>query len=140
VISGFDTAYTAYNQFQASIERYWTLRHLQQQGLAELDAAVMKDGFVRAESLPLVLRAPGSEGMPRGARVRVRLSGIDLLTLDVHAAFAGRLDDASTRADSAPPPDEPEDEAEETAAPLALAIEVDDGDNPAEPAAPAAAG
>ena len=142
VISGFEAAYTAYNQFQASIERYWTLRHLQQQGLAELDAAVMKDGFVRAESLPLVLRAPGSESLPRGARVRVRLSGIDLLTLDVHAAFAGRLDDPSTTADGAPPPDEPEDgeEAVETAAPLALAIEVDDGDNPAEPAAPAAAG
>jgi len=142
VISGFEAAYTAYNQFQASIERYWTLRYLQQQGLAELDAAVMKDGFVRAESLPLVLRAPGSEGLPRGARVRVRLSGIDLLTLDVHAAFAGRLDDASTTADDAAPPDEPEDgeEAVETAAPLALAIDVDDGDNPAEPAAPAAAG
>lgn len=143
VISGFESAYTAYNQFQGAIERYWTLRYLQQQGQDALDAAVMKEGLVRAETLPLVLRAPGSEHLPRGARVRVRLSGIDLLTLDVHASLATRLDDPSTRADDAPPPDEPEDgeePAEAAAAPLALAIDVEDGDNPAEPAAPAAAG
>jgi exoribonuclease-2 len=53
VIGAFDAAYSAYNGFQQQIERYWTLRHLQQAGVAELDAAVMKEGLVRAETLPL---------------------------------------------------------------------------------------
>ena len=53
IISGFDAAYTAYNGFQQGIERFWTLRWLEQNGVTELDAAVMKDGLVRAETLPL---------------------------------------------------------------------------------------
>jgi exoribonuclease-2 len=32
IISGFDAAYAAYNDFQHGIERYWTLRWLQQNG------------------------------------------------------------------------------------------------------------
>ena len=93
VISGFDAAYSAYNAFQQGIERYWTLRHVEQAGLAELDAAVMKDGMVRAEALPLIFRVPGTETLPRGSRVRARITGIDLLTLDLHASLGTRLDE-----------------------------------------------
>jgi exoribonuclease-2 len=126
IVCGFDVAYTAYAQFQTAIERFWTLRWLQQQGVAELDAAVLKDGLVRADTLPLVFRAMGCERLPRAARVRVRVSGIDLLTLDVHASLVARLDDASTTADDALVDDSDEAEAEQAAAPLALAIDVQD--------------
>jgi exoribonuclease-2 len=84
---------------------------------------VLKEGLVRADDLPLVFRALGADGMPRGARVRVRITGTDLLTLDVHASVLTRLDDAGTTADDASV--EP-DEGEDTAGPLALAIDVDD--------------
>ena len=93
VISGFEAAYSAYNGFQQGIERYWTLRHVEQNALAELDAAVMKDGLVRADTLPLVFRVPGTENLPRGSRVRVRVTAVDLLTLDLHASLAARLDE-----------------------------------------------
>ena len=139
VISGFDAAYTAYNGFQQQIERYWTLRWLQQNAVAELDAAVMKDGLVRAETLPLVFRVPGTEGLPRGARVRARVAGVDLLTLDLHAALAARLDVAPA-ADAAPEGDDAEDEGEAPAT-LQIAISLDDAAEPAaapEPAADAA--
>ncbi|MEO5733708.1 MAG: RNB domain-containing ribonuclease, partial [Rubrivivax sp.] len=96
IISAFDTAHAAYNGFQQAIERYWTLRHLQQNGSAEIDAAVMKEGLVRAETLPLVFRVPGTESLLRGSRVRVRVMGIDLLTLDLHATLLARLDESST--------------------------------------------
>ncbi|KQW69644.1 ribonuclease catalytic domain-containing protein [Methylibium sp. Root1272] len=139
VISGFDAAYTAYNQFQNGLERYWTMRHLEQAGLTELDAAVMKDGLVRADTLPLVFRALGCESLPRGARVRVRITGADLLTLDLHASLVARLDDPATPADDAPVDAEEADEAAEAAAPLALAIDLQDGDNAAEPAPSGAA-
>jgi exoribonuclease-2 len=92
VISGFDAAYTAYNGFQQAIERFWTLRWLEQNTVAELDASVMKDGLVRAETLPLVFRLPGTESLPRGSRVRARVTGVNLLTLELFAALAARLD------------------------------------------------
>jgi exoribonuclease-2 len=30
----------------------------------------MKDGLVRADTLPLVFRVPGTESLPRGTRMR----------------------------------------------------------------------
>ena len=134
VISAFDAAYTAYNGFQQGIERYWTLQYVQQQGLAELDVAVMKDGLVRAETLPLVFRLPGTESLPRGSRVRARVAGIDLLTLELHATLAARLDvePATAAADD----EAAEDEAEAVGG-LQLAIAVDEGEPaPATAAAP----
>jgi exoribonuclease-2 len=92
VISAFDAAYSAYNGFQQGIERFWTLRWLAQNAVAELDAAVMKDGLVRADTLPLVFRVAGTDNLPRGSRVRARITGMDLLTLELHATLAARLD------------------------------------------------
>jgi exoribonuclease II len=123
IISSFDAAYGAYNDFQHAIERYWTIQHLRQQGIAELDATVMKDGLVRADALPLVLRALGCEGLARGARVRVRITGVDALTLEAHANLLARLDDNAAAGADNEADDSAEDLAE--AAPLALAIEVD---------------
>jgi exoribonuclease-2 len=130
VISSFDAAYTAYNGFQRDIERFWTLRWLQQQGVGELDAAVLKDGLVRADTLPLVFKALGCEALPRGSHVRVRITGMDLLTLDLHASLATRLDDSAA---AAPADDSGDDDEVAGAAPLALAIDL------GEPAAEAAA-
>lgn len=136
IISSFDEAYSAYNGFQSGIERYWTLKYLAQNDLHELDAAVMKDGLVRADTLPLVFKAIGAERLPRGARVRVRITGTDLLTLDVQASVTARLDDPSTEADDAPVDDTEIEEA--TAGPLTLAIDVQ-GDGSADETAAAAA-
>ncbi|TAL26760.1 MAG: RNB domain-containing ribonuclease, partial [Aquabacterium sp.] len=136
VISGFDAAYTAYNSFQNGLERWWTLRWLAQEGVSELDCAVMKEGLVRADTLPLVFRAVGADKLPRGARVRVRVTGVDELTLDVHASVVARIDDPATTADDAPVDESEDADAAEAAAPLALAIDLSDAD--AEPAAGAA--
>ena len=127
IISGFDAAYTAYNGFQSGIERYWTLKFLEQNKITELDASVMKDGLVRADDWPLVFRALGADGMPRGAHVRVRITGTDLLTLDVHANVVSRIDDAAEA--EAPVDDADAEEAADSAGPLTLAIDVKDGDD-----------
>jgi len=139
ILSGFDAAYSAYNAYQNGIERYWTLRWLEQNGITELDAAVLKDGLVRADTLPLVLRAVGAENLPRGARVRVRLGRADLLMLEVSGSVTARLDDPTRSDDDAVLGDEGED-AEESAAPLALAIDVSDADAEVTPTPSAAAG
>lgn len=137
IISGFDAAYSAYNGFQSGIERYWTLRYLKQQGITELTATVMKEGLVRADDLPLVFRALGCEALPRHAHVKVRITGLDELTLDVHASLVERLDtnDAAQDAGDA-------EEDEEPSGVLTLAIDVNAEDAagaPSEPAPPGAA-
>ncbi len=130
IISAFDAAYSGYNAVQSGMERFWTLRHLQQQGITELDAALVKEAaggawLVRAETLPLVLNVMGAQGLPRGARVRVRLGHIDLMALDVGGTVSARLDT------QAPAPEDLEDDDTESAGPLQIAVDVNE--TPAEP-------
>ena len=128
IISGFDAAYGAYNGYQATIERYWTLKHIEQQGITELDATVFKDNLARADTLPLVLPVLGAQGLPRGARVRVKLGAIDEVALDVAGTVIERLDAEAT------PMDDEEaggDESEHLAAgPIAIAVDVNESEAP----------
>ena len=110
IIADFDAAYGEYNGFQSAIERYWSLQFLLQNGIGELDAAVMKDGLVRADRLPLVFRAVGAESLPRGARIRVRVGAIDLLTLDLAASVLARLDEGAAASAAPETLDNSEDE------------------------------
>ena len=131
VISGFDGAYSTYNGFQSSMERYWTLRYLAQNQITELDCAVMINGLVRADTLPLVFKAIGADSLPRHSRVRVRVTGVDELTLDVHASVTARLDEAPV--DEGDAESDEADEVLDNAGPLTLAIDVTDAEAPATP-------
>lgn len=122
VISAFDSAYTAYNGHQAAMERFWTLRYLQQQGITELVATAFKPGLVRADELPLVLPVMGGNDLPRGAKVRVRLGAVDLITLDVGGSVLQRLD--VEPGPLASEEDDSEDAAE--AGPIAIAVDVNE--------------
>ena len=147
IISAFDAAHAAYNAFQSAIERYWTLQYLAQHRIEEFEATVMKEGLVRAETLPLVFRALGAESLPRGALVRVRVASQDLLTLDLQARVQSRLDDALVLPATAAAVDDEIDGGDDEAAgdgdaasgPLTIAIDLPDGDEAsagAEQAAP----
>ena len=124
-IADFDASYAAYNAFQGSIERYWSLQYLAQHGVHELDATVMKDGLVRADTLPLVFRAVGAEQLARGSGVRVKLGDVDLLTLDVAASVLARLaaETSSAGAGAAVAASE-DDDADAAAGPIAIAVDV----------------
>jgi exoribonuclease II len=122
VISSFDAAYSAYNGFQSGIERYWTLKYLQQNGITELTASAFKDNLVRADELPLVLPAMGAQGLPRGARVRVKLGEIDEITLDISGTVIERLDMAPGEADAAA--EEDDGELEAPAGPISIAVDM----------------
>jgi exoribonuclease-2 len=135
IISAFDGAYSAYNGHQAGMERYWTLRYLQQQGIGELEATVFKEGLARADTLPLVLPVLGAADLPRGARVRVRLGAIDLITLDITGTVIERLDTAAGPQASA----EDDSEEETVAGPIAIAVDVTDTGAEEAGTAPAAA-
>ena len=137
IISAFDAAYTAYNGYQASIERYWTLRHLQQEGLSELTATVIKDNLVRADDWPLVLPALGAQGLARGAQVRLRLGAIDEISLDVSGTVLECLD-APSDAQAGEEEDLEGGESEMAAGPIAIAVDLHEAEPAADPAAPGA--
>ncbi len=124
IISGFDAAYGAYNSYQSGIERYWTLKYLQQNGITELVATAFKDNLVRADDLPLVLPASGALGLPRGARVRVKLGKIDEITLDITSAVIERLDVVANTPDATADMD---DEEDLSAGPIAIAVDINEG-------------
>jgi exoribonuclease II len=121
IISAFDAAYAAYNGHQAGMERFWTLKYLQQEGISEITGAQFKEGLVRADDLPLVLPVLGGADLPRGARVRVKLGEIDLITLDVKGTILERLDAPAQLPDA-----EEESDDEPVAGPIAIAVDVND--------------
>jgi exoribonuclease-2 len=131
IISGFDATYSAYNGFQAGIERYWTLKYLQQNGITELNATFFKDNLVRADDLPLVLPAAGAQGLPRGARVRVKLGEIDEITLDIQSTVIERLDTEPEDAAAASEEDLDAEESEFAAGPISIAVDLNEADSDA---------
>ena len=74
----FDTAYTAYADFQRQMEAYWGLVYLQQQGTSELTATILKEDLVRIEGLPLVTRATGIpfDALPK-SQVLLKITELD---------------------------------------------------------------
>jgi len=116
---------------QSSMERYWTLRHVQQQGIEELDASLVKEmgggiWLVRADTLPLMFSVMGAQNLPRGARVRVKLAETDLMALDVRGTVTEHLN-----ADMATPAhgheaDESDDEDNLAAGPVTIAVDLND--------------
>ncbi|MEY3944724.1 MAG: Exoribonuclease 2 [Pseudomonadota bacterium] len=127
IISAFDAAYSGYNGVQSGMERYWTLKYLQQQGITQLEATLIKEAgggawLVRADTLPLVLNVMGAQGLPRGARVRVQLGEVDLMALDVHGTVLAHLDATDTATEQ----DEEEDEV--VAGPVHIAVDLNEAD------------
>ncbi|MDB5939806.1 MAG: ribonuclease, partial [Polaromonas sp.] len=79
-------------------------------------------------------------GLPRGARVRVKLGAIDEITLDVFGTVIERLDTEVLDASGTQPADEAEDDEEDIAAgPISIAVDIDEPQPDAEPAPAAAA-
>ena len=131
IISGFDAAYSAYNGYQGAMERFWTLKYLQQNSITEIEATVFKDNMVRADTLPLVLPVLGAQGLPRGARVRVKLGEIDEITLDISGTVIERLDaplDAGGRS-AADDIEADSDEDDSVAGPITIAVDMNEADD-----------
>jgi exoribonuclease II len=123
IISNFDNTYSAYNQYQNGMERYWTLKYLQQNNISEINATLFKENMVRADDLPLVLPVIGANNLERGTKVTIKLGDINLMTLDISGSVTDIRDTAHVgdmRADDAT-----EEETEETGA-LSIAVDMVD--------------
>jgi len=135
IISSFDAAYSAYNGYQGAMERFWTLKYLQQNAITEINATVFKENMVRADELPLVLPVVGAQGLARGARLRVKLGQIDEVTLDVTGTVLARLDALPANDNAALDCGEDEVDENGTVGPIAIAVDMNDADAGASAAA-----
>ncbi len=81
VVSGFDAAYTSYGEFQETMERYWSLRWLQQEGIRHIEAVLGRGDIVRLCGLPMTTRIASAAGLARGQRLELELVDLDFVEL-----------------------------------------------------------
>ena len=104
ILRDFDAAYTAYNEFQRNMERYWCLRWLLQEaekkeslsrpageGASEplrglvVAATVLRENLVKLTDIPLIGRIPALPETPPNTQVMLEIGAIDLLDLNFEA-------------------------------------------------------
>ncbi|GAB3463030.1 RNB domain-containing ribonuclease [Massilia terrae] len=112
IVSAFDAAYSAYNDFQQVMERYWCLRWLGQEQAKVVDAVVLKDEVLRLVEIPLIIRLPGMPQVARGAQVKMDIIGWDEVDLSLEARM---LEVSGVASEADLPVDEEEDSGQAAA-------------------------
>jgi exoribonuclease-2 len=97
-IRDFELMYEIYADFQRQMERYWCLRWIVQESASTLTGKVIRDGLVRLERLPLVVRVPSLPDAVPGGRVELAVGAVDLLELNVECEYRRRLAGSATDA------------------------------------------
>lgn len=104
-LRAFEVTYARYDEHQRAMEHYWCLRWLEQEGVREASAVVLRENLVRFERLPLTVRVPSLPVLEPGARVRLEIRSIDLLERALDCAYRETL---ASGQGAAPPGDEQE--------------------------------
>lgn len=135
IISAFEAAYSSYNGYQSSMERFWTLQYLQQNAIGEVTATVFKSfegepPIARVDNLPLVLPVIGSGSLARGTRVLLRISAVDTISLEVHGLFVEVLEEMVNATNDNTAQAHQEDDDESPAGPLTIAVDIEEAPSP----------
>jgi exoribonuclease-2 len=135
IISAFEAAYSSYNGYQSSMERFWTLQYLQQNAIREVTATVFKSfegepPIARVDNLPLVLPVIGSGSLARGTRVLLRISAVDTISLEVHGLFVEVLEEMVNATNDNTAQAHQEDDDESPAGPLTIAVDIEEAPSP----------
>jgi exoribonuclease II len=137
IISGFDAAYATYNEFQNGMERFWTLRHLQQASVTHFAATVVRDNvqpvLVRADGVPLMTPLNAAAILRKGDQVLARVERIDLLSLEIVSSFVELREPTPPSAgDDMSAFQAPDDDEELNLGQVSLAISLDETSAPAD--------
>jgi exoribonuclease-2 len=91
-LRAFELTHARFDEHQRAMETYWSLRWLQQEKIATVDAALLRENLVRIDGLPLVTRVSSLPELAPGTRVRLEVQGMDLLERTVVFAYRGMLE------------------------------------------------
>ncbi len=98
IVSNFTLTYGAYSEFQRKMERYWSLRWIEQEGLKTIEAVVVKGELIRIEGLPFMQRMPGLPELPRGQKILLDVLGVDYVDVLLEARLKQVLDETDEEA------------------------------------------
>ncbi len=98
IVSNFTLTYGAYSEFQRKMERYWSLRWIEQEGLKTIEAIVVKGELIRIEGLPFMQRMPGLPELPRGQKILLDILGVDYVDVLLDARLKEVLDETDEQA------------------------------------------
>jgi exoribonuclease-2 len=100
-LRAFEVTYARYDEHQRAMETYWCLRWLQQEGVTETDATVLRENVVRFDRLPLTVRVPSLPDLEPGARVRLAVQEIDFLERSANCVWRDTLGRSSVPLEAA---------------------------------------
>jgi exoribonuclease II len=90
-LRAFEVTYARYDEHQRAMESYWSLRWLQQEGLSQIEAVVVRENLVRFAGMPLTVRVPSLPELAPGTRVRLELKALDLFERTVACIYRETL-------------------------------------------------
>jgi exoribonuclease-2 len=90
-LRAFEVATAGYDEHQRAMEHYWCLRWIQQEGVAETEAVVLRENLVRFERLPLAVRVSSMPELEPGTRVRLAVAAPDLIERSVACTWRETL-------------------------------------------------
>jgi exoribonuclease-2 len=100
-LRAFEVTYARYDEHQRAMETYWSLRWLQQEHVRMLEAVVLRENLVRIEGLPLVTRVSSAPALEPGTRIRLEVSGVDLLERAFGSTYRQTLGQGAAGVDDA---------------------------------------
>jgi len=103
LISAFEAQYSAWNDFQNKIERYWSLRWIQQQDKTRLSARIIRDDLIRFNEVPIVTRVPGLPELERDQLIVLDILDIDEINLDLGCRLVEVCDPITSCSDANSP-------------------------------------
>ena len=92
------------------------MRWIEQEGLSEIEAIVVKEELVRIEGLPFMQRIPGLPELDRGQKIRLAVLGCDYIELILETKLLEVLEESEEVLDEELP-DTQEQEPEQSERP-----------------------
>lgn len=89
-LRAFELTHARYDEHQRAMETYWSLRWLQQENLRMLEGVVLRENVVRIAGVPLTARVSSLPALDPGTRVRLELTGLDLIEAALTCTYAGQ--------------------------------------------------
>ncbi|MES2552672.1 MAG: RNB domain-containing ribonuclease, partial [Pseudomonadota bacterium] len=83
----FELTYSAYNEFQTRMERYWCLQYLMQEDIREITATVWRENLVRFDGMPYITKVHSLPELAVGTRVVLEIKRIDPLLMEIDTRF-----------------------------------------------------
>lgn len=80
IVDSFDDVYGAYLKFQDNMERYWSLRYLEQENITKIKATFTYRNNVQLDGVPIVLdMSTQMKALPQGSEIMLAIDNLNFI-------------------------------------------------------------